>query len=61
MRREYDFTKGVRRKFYREGAQLLLPIFLDARPQRRVERVARKKGQEVGEIVNQLVKKQMRS
>jgi len=61
MRREYDFSKGVRGKFYRKGAQLRLPIYLDARLQRRVERVARKKGQDVGEIVNQLVKKQMQS
>lgn len=61
MRREYDFSKGVRGKFYRKGAQLRLPIYLDARLQRRVERVARKKGQEIGEIVNQLVKKQMQS
>jgi cytidylate kinase len=61
MKREYDFSKGVRGKFYRKGAQLRLPIYLDARLQRRVERVARKKGQDVGEIVNQLIKKQMQS
>jgi cytidylate kinase len=61
MRREYDFSKGVRGKFDRKGAQLRLPIYLDARLQRRVERVARKKGQDIGEIVNQLVKKQMQS
>ncbi len=61
MRREYDFSKGVRGKFYRKGAQLRLPIYLDARLQRRVERVARKKGQDIGEIVNQLIKKQMQS
>jgi len=61
MRREYDFSKGVRGKFYRKGAQLRLPIYLDARLQRRVERVARKKGQDIGEMVNQLVKKEVQS
>ena len=59
MRREYDFSKGVRGKFYRKGAQLRLPIYLDAKLQRRLERLARKKGKDIGEMVNQLVKKEV--
>lgn len=59
MRREYDFSKGVRGKFYRKGAQLRLPIYLDARLQRQLERLARKKGKDIGEMVNQLVKKEV--
>ena len=51
MKREYDFSKGVRGKFYRKGAQLRLPIYLDARLQRRLERLARKKGRDIGEMV----------
>jgi len=57
MRREYDFSKGVRGKFYRKGAELRLPIYLDARLQHRLERLARKKGKDVGEMVNQLLRK----
>ena len=59
MRREYDFSKGVRGKFYRKGAYLRLPIYLDARLQRQLERLARKKGKDIGEMVNQLVKKEV--
>ena len=59
MKREYDFSKGVRGKFYRKGAQLRLPIYLDARLQRRLERLARKKGKDIAEMVNQLVKKEL--
>ncbi len=59
MKREYDFSKGVRGKFYRKGAKLRLPIYLDAKLQRQLERLARKKGKEIGEMVNQLVKKEV--
>lgn len=29
MRREYDFSKGERGKFYRPGTQLNLPVYLE--------------------------------
>ncbi len=57
MKREYDFSKGVRGKFFRKGAELRLPIYLDAKLQRKLERLAKKKGKDVGEIVNQLLTK----
>lgn len=57
MRREYDFSKAVRGKFYRKGAELRLPIYLDAKLQRKLELLARKKGKDIGEVVNQLLKR----
>jgi hypothetical protein len=57
MRREYDFSKAVRGKFYRKGAELRLPIYLDPKLQSKLERIARKKGMDVGEIVNQWLRK----
>jgi cytidylate kinase len=57
MKREYDFSKGVRGKFYRKGAELRLPIYLDAKLQRKLERLAQKKGNDVSEVVNQLLRK----
>lgn len=30
MKKEYDFSKGERGKFYRPGAQLNLPVYLEA-------------------------------
>jgi hypothetical protein len=57
MRGEYDFSKAVRGKFYRKGAELRLPIYLDPKLQRKLERLARKKGKDVGEMVNRLLRK----
>ena len=59
MKREYDFSKAVRGKFYRKGAELCLPIYLEAKLQTRVERIAKKKGKAIGAVVNQLVKKEV--
>lgn len=59
MKREYDFSKGVRGRFYRKGAELRLPIYLDAKLQVQLERLALKKGKNVGEMVNQLVQKEV--
>jgi hypothetical protein len=57
MRREYDFSKAVRGKFYRKGAELRLPIYLEPKLQRKLERIARTKGKDVGEMVNQWLRK----
>jgi hypothetical protein len=57
MRREYDFSEAVRGKFYRKGADLRLPIYLEPKLQSKLERIARKKGKDVGEMVNQLLRK----
>ncbi len=61
MKREYDFSKAVRGKFYRKGAELRLPIYLDAKLQEQVERLAEKNGKDVGEMVNQFVRKEVQS
>jgi cytidylate kinase len=53
MKREYDFAKAVRGKFYRKGAELRLPIYLDPKLQSKLQRIARRKGKDVNEIVNQ--------
>ena len=57
MKREYDFSKAVRGKFCRKGAELRLPIYLDPKLQNKLERLARKQGKDVGEMVNQLLRK----
>ena len=57
MKREYDFSKGIQGKFYRKAAELRLPIYLDPKLQRKLERLARKKGKDVEEMVNQLLRK----
>lgn len=57
MKREYDFSKAVRGKFFRKGAELNLPIYVDSSMRRRLERIAKRKGKPVTELVNQLLKK----
>lgn len=59
MKREYDFSKAVRGKFYRKGAELRLPIYLEAKLQSQLERIAQKKGRELSDVVNQLVRKEV--
>ncbi len=59
MKREYDFSKAERGKFYRKGAELRLPIYLDAKLQHQLEQIAQKKGKELGEVVNHLIKKEV--
>ncbi len=59
MKKEYDFSKGERGKFYRKNLTLRIPIYLDAKLQNQLERIARKKGQDVEELVNKLLKKEI--
>jgi cytidylate kinase len=61
MRREYDFSKAVRGKFYRKGAELRLPIYLEPKLQSKLERIACRKGKDLGELVNQLLRKDVES
>ena len=55
MKPEYDFSRAERGKFYRKGAEIRLPIYLDARLQHRLEQVAKKRGKDLGEVVNQIL------
>ena len=59
MKRNYDFSKGVRGKFFREGAALRLPIYLDAKLQKQLEDLAQKNGKDISELVNQLLKREV--
>ena len=57
MKREYDFSKGVRGKFYRKDSELRLPIYLDLKLQKQLQRLAEKNGKNVNDLVNQLVQR----
>ena len=57
MKREYDYSRGVRGKFFRKGAELHLPIYVDSATRRRLERIAKRNGKPVTELVHQLLKK----
>lgn len=57
MKQEYDFSRAVRGKFFKKGADLNLPIYLDGATRKRLERLAKRTGKPVAELVNQLLKK----
>ena len=55
MKPHYDFSKAERGKFYRKEARIRVPIYLDGELQKRLERIALKKGRDVGEVVSDLL------
>jgi len=57
MREEYDFSKGERGKFYRPGAELHLPVYLDADVQTALAALANAKGMDISTLANELLKK----
>jgi hypothetical protein len=57
MKDEYDFSKGVRGKFYRAGARLSLPVYLQEEVQRYLAQRAAQRGIELSELVNDLLRK----
>ena len=57
MKKEYDFSKGVRGKFYRPDATLRIPVYLDSEAAAFLRRVADERGLEVERIVNDWIRK----
>ena len=60
MKKEYDFTEAERGKFYRNGAKLRLPIYLDAKLQSQVEGLASRTGRDFQDVVNRIVENEVR-
>jgi hypothetical protein len=59
MRKEYDFSKGVRGKFYQPNAKLNLPVYLDKEVLSFVLGIAEKRKTDLSSIVNELLRKDM--
>ena len=59
MKREYDFSKAERGKFYRKSIRLRLPIYLEVSLQNRLQRMAKKNHEQLDEIVQRLLKKEI--
>lgn len=56
MKKEYDFSKGERGKFYNPGANINLPIYLEPENHAFVENIAKKKHSDLTTVVNELIK-----
>lgn len=57
MKKEYDFSKGVRGKFYNADAEFNLPIYLEPEVDKFVRKLAVEKDVDRSQIVNMLLKK----
>jgi hypothetical protein len=56
---EIDFSKGVRGKFYHADARLNLPVYLDADVQAYLGAIAAKKGVQLSDLANDLLKREI--
>lgn len=59
MKDEYDFSKAERGKFYRPGAKLQLPVYLDDEVRTYLQERAKSKGVEVNRLVNDMLKREI--
>ena len=57
MKKEYDFSKGVRGKFYVPNVEFNLPIYLEPEIEDFIRKLAKEKDVERSQIVNQLLRK----
>ena len=60
MKKEYDFSKGERGKFYRKDLKLNLPVYLDPENLLFVEEIAKNKNSDLSSIVNKLIKENIK-
>ncbi|TAK53694.1 MAG: hypothetical protein EPO24_14025 [Bacteroidetes bacterium] len=56
MKKEYDFSKGVRGKFYRPNAKSNLPIYLDEDVAEFIQKQAKRKKVDSQTVVNALLR-----
>jgi hypothetical protein len=59
MPAEIDFSKGMRGKFYQPNAKLHLPVYLDADVQAYLAAIAAKKGLQLSDLANDLLKREI--
>ncbi len=60
MKKEYDFSKGERGKFYNKKARLVIPIYLESKTLSFIESIAEKKNSDLSKVVNDLIKTDMK-
>jgi hypothetical protein len=61
MKKEYDFSKGERGKFFRPGVELNIPVYLEPKIAEAVRDHARKRRTTVGSLVNEWLRKNLRA
>ena len=61
MKKEYDFSKGERGKFYRPGVELNVPVYLEPDVAKVVLQRARERDASIGAVVNEWLRKDIQS
>ncbi len=61
MKKEYDFSKGERGKFFRPDVELNIPIYLEPQVAEAVREHARKRRTTMGSLVNGWLRKNLRA
>ena len=59
MKKEYDFSKGVRGKFHNPEGEFNLPIYLEPEIAEFVQKLSAERKVDRSQIVNRLLKKDM--
>lgn len=57
MKKEYDFSKGERGKFFKPNIELNLPIYLDKTTMETLLKFSKEKGVDVEDIITDWIKK----
>ena len=60
MKEQYDFSRAERGKFFRPDVKLNLPVYLDDEVREFVSGIAEKQKTEVSQVVNELLRSDMR-
>ncbi|OKY75646.1 MAG: hypothetical protein BM485_07965 [Desulfobulbaceae bacterium DB1] len=59
MRKEYDFSKGERGKFFNKDAKLMIPVYLDDEILSFVQGIAKKRKTDITSVVNKILRTDM--
>lgn len=57
MKKEYDFSKGVRGKFYNPDGDFNFPVYLEPEIARFIDKLSAEKKLDRSKLVNRLLKK----
>ncbi|OGU13801.1 MAG: hypothetical protein A2X61_14145 [Ignavibacteria bacterium GWB2_35_12] len=60
MKREYDFSKGERGKFYQKDAVFNIPIYLEPEVKTFIENIAEKKKKNIQDVVNSIIRENIK-
>jgi hypothetical protein len=61
MKKEYDFSKGERGKFFRPATELNIPVYLEPDVAKVVQERAKKRRSDIGTVVNAWLRKDIRT